>query len=91
MITAKELFNKYSDLTSLTEGHYDYLVDEDNFKDALIEFAKLHVQEALKLASKNATMISNEEQDFRFQNCNCIDYKIDKESILNSYPLENIK
>jgi hypothetical protein len=44
----------------------------------LIEFAKLHVEAALKEASENAMGL------------HCTDY-IDKESILNSYPLTNIK
>ena len=43
-----------------------------------IKFAKLHVQAVLKLASENAMGL------------HCTDY-IDKDSILNSYPLDNIK
>jgi hypothetical protein len=45
---------------------------------ALIEFAKLHVEEALKAASENAEVICDSSDIFQ---------SIDKDSILNSYPL----
>ena len=45
----------------------------------MIEFAKLHVEEALKQAS---------EQVYVSDTVFC---EIDKDSILNAYPLENIK
>jgi hypothetical protein len=48
----------------------------------MIQFAKLHVEAALKAASENADTI-------HIRNTN--DYEIDKESILNAYPLTNIK
>ena len=55
----------------------------------LIEFAKLHVEAALKAASENAETInegfygrSGETEDY---------YEVNKDSILNAYTLENIK
>ena len=54
--------------------------------DRLIEFAKLHAEAALLEASEKATVNINgfiQEYD---ENC-CVD----KDSILNAYPLENIK
>lgn len=33
-----ELFKKYSDHIALSEGHYDYLMDENDFKEAVLEF-----------------------------------------------------
>lgn len=36
----KRLFSKYSNNTSLSEGHYDYLMDEEDFKDASTELVK---------------------------------------------------
>ncbi len=55
-------------------------------KTAMIEFAKLHVEAALKAASEKAE-IKYIEPD----GCATGDYyDIDKDSILNSYPLENI-
>lgn len=47
---------------------------------ALIEFAKLHVEAALKEAAEKA--VTEEVWG---------DYYVDKNSILNSYPLKNIK
>jgi hypothetical protein len=46
---------------------------------SMIEFAKLHVEAALKAASEDAEAKYNWRQE------------IDKESILNAYPLTNIK
>lgn len=46
-----------------------------------IQFAKLHVKEALKVASEKAEIEYSSRKDF----------EINKESILNSYPLDNIK
>jgi hypothetical protein len=51
-------------------------------KKAMIEFAKLHVEQALKEASKKAKMRLEEYRD---------DWYIDEKSILNAYSLENIK
>jgi len=56
----------------------------------LIEFAKFHVQEALKVASEEATITYEIHED---KNTG-IEYPakvINKDSILNAYPLENIK
>ena len=36
-------------------------------------------------------MVVDKDQDFRLQSCNCIDYVLDKNSILESYPLDKIK
>ena len=76
--TVEEFFKKYSDNTSLAEGYYDYLVEKDSFKEAMIEFAKLHVEAALK------------EAEIAGQN-NWGNSKKMKDAILNSYLLENIK
>ena len=50
-----------------------------NIKKAMIEFTKMHVEEALKQAS---------EQVYVSDTVFC---EIDRDSILNAYPLENIK
>jgi len=73
------------------EGHL--LVEDDEHRDDLakshIEFTKLHVRAALKEASKNAeiTDIGNSNQYGEWVPCNVID----KDSILNAYPLDRIK
>jgi len=53
-------------------------------KDFAIQFAKLHVKEALKEASEKADYITDGQEHI-------INVWIDKNSILNSYPLKNIK
>ena len=80
MITTEEFFKHYSSHTALAEDHYDYLVDEEAFKEAMIEFTEYHVKEALKKASKK----SKNKEGF------IVDVKLTN-SILNAYPLDKIK
>lgn len=54
-------------------------------KKRLIEFAKLHVKAALEAASENAT--AYREEDMRGGTWTLVD----KDSVINSYPLNNIK
>jgi hypothetical protein len=37
---AERLFKTYSNNTSLTEGHYDYMMDKEDFKEASLELSK---------------------------------------------------
>lgn len=37
---AKKLFKEYSNNISLAEGHYEYMMDKDDFKEAFLEIAK---------------------------------------------------
>ena len=48
--------------------------------DIMIKFAKLHVEAALKEASENVIIDGHP-----------FEYELDKNSIINAYPLENIK
>ena len=57
---------------------------------AMIEFAKLHVKEALKQASENATVTPIDHEEISEGSFRPI-WGVDDESILNAYPLENIK
>lgn len=59
----------------LDKGNYN------NTTDMMIEFAKMHVKEALKEASEKATTDGYGDGYAG----------IDEDSILNAYPLENIK
>ena len=52
----------------------------DAIEQAMIEFAKLHVEQALKEASKKSKNKEGQITDHKLTN-----------SILNSYPLSNIK
>ena len=53
------------------------------YREDMIEFAKLHCEAALKAASENADTLKGEV--YASKGC------INKESILNAYPLNNIK
>ena len=80
MITAEE-FLRNSSVTS--SDRYDFLSKQE----LMIEFAKMHVQEALRIASVEAEVeheLSNPyDPNSEYQIVN-------KDSILNAYPLENI-
>ena len=56
--------------------------NEVDIVQAMIEFAKLHVEAALKAASENAQTECDEGGELGFVN---------KETILDAYPLTNIK
>ena len=63
----------------------DYVLEKDckeDVENAMIEFAKLHVEAALKAASENANT-----KDVPFTD----DVEVDEDSILNSYSTDNIK
>ena len=59
----------------------------DGVMDAMIEFAKLHVQEALKSVLNNAKLEKCGNPYDPTDNSQCIN----EESILNSYSLDKIK
>jgi hypothetical protein len=86
--TAEEFFNKYSQTYSFEEGDPEHLVDEEDFKRAMIEFAKLHVNAALEAASVNAEV--SEERSNPYDPESTF-YIVDSKSILNAYPDKNIK
>lgn len=60
--------------------------DEFNgyIKECMIRFAQLHVEAALKAASEDADYVTDGQEHIT-------DVWIDKQSILRSYPLDNIK
>lgn len=70
------LERKVRDLKSRPTTHW---VDVDTCAKLMIEFAKMHVEAALKEA---ADQVDTGNQDFTY---------IDRETILNAYPLTNIK
>ena len=37
-IKVEEIFKEYSNLTSLSEGHYDYMMDREDFIEAINQF-----------------------------------------------------
>ena len=72
---------------------------EQNYPEMMIEFAKLHVEAALKEASESIELDSKIESEYQgslgneegLLYVNKEYFYIDKNSILNAYPLENIK
>ena len=81
--TAEEFCNEYL-------GFEQYGTDVPYF---MVEFAKLHVEQALKEASEAATINKNKGQvtGREFGNVTDGSYSINQPSILNSYSLDNIK
>ena len=72
--------------TTTAKKFLENLIEENNhdsnidLEDALIEFAKMHVETALYIASERADLTDNGRFPY-----------VDKGSILNSYSLDNIK
>ena len=77
MITIEEFLNK-KNIVGMTEL----------IAPIMIEFAKLHVTEALIQASQQATIQYNY---YGNTGTECYDESVDKDSILNAYPLNKIK
>lgn len=75
----------------LEEENYDINshIDGEDAPRLLIEFAKLHVTQALKQASKQVT--TKLKEDVQELSMNDEWTEIDKDSILNSYPLTLVK
>jgi putative aminopeptidase FrvX len=82
MIPTAEEFLKLQDCQQSEEGAWSWVTKED-----LIEFAKMHVEEALKQASGKAK-VKITQGDFGVFDTRP---SVKKKSILNAYPLENIK
>lgn len=84
------------DVESYDEGGY-LGVDEGALYRIMTEFAKFHVEAALKSAAENSKVhlsedwIRKEETIYHGQLIHPITVRVEQESILNSYPLENIK
>lgn len=79
--TAKEFINK-TEIKQRFGFTFTHKIE-----NMMIEFAKLHVEAALKQASKDADM--TDESLMSLQEGSSV--RIDKDSILDAYPLTNIK
>lgn len=65
----------------------NYSLDQNTIINRLQEFAKLHVEAALKDASEKAIARDTINNPYIREG----DLIVDEDSILNAYPLENIK
>lgn len=93
-MTIKQIFAKHSNLTSLSEGNYGYMMDEEDFANAAKELIVYHVKAALLQASKKSKVRVTSELDYddNERAKRHIDYfEVNEKSILNSYPLDLIK
>jgi hypothetical protein len=69
-------------------SHPGHLTGEVDDETLMIEFAKIHVEAALKEASKKARTKDVWDGNTGSEYCDTV---IDTDSIINCYPLENIK
>lgn len=85
--TAEEFLAEYEQEYFAGDVFGEFAYKSDVAKIALIEFAKLHVEQALKTAAEDAALT-----DFSFEFMQeGASVAIDKDSILDAYPPENIK
>lgn len=84
--TAEEVFNNFVDFKICSLKEYTPKILTNDTKLAMIEFAKLHVEAALKEASEKA-----HHYHISTWKCEGVQPEVNKDSILNAYPLENIK
>lgn len=99
MVTAKKFLIEQYELDG-SESHYNELLNEDVY-ESMIEFAKIKVTEALEAASEKCLLESvnhnlEDEIEILKENEVWIDYfnttyRLNKDSILNAYPLDLIK
>lgn len=72
-------------MTILTAKELEVSGKYDSYQEMMIAFAKIHVEAALKAASENW------EANYKIDGDIGVIITVKKESILNAYPLENIK
>jgi len=96
--TIDELFKKYSSLCQFEEGDCEYLINKEDFKSAVLEITKYHVETALLKANENADLLADGERTYinkyvvsEGNHYSETEININENSILLAYPLENIK
>ena len=90
MITVEDFLQNHQTISHFYDDNSCNMVCFDrDVKQAMIEFAKLHVTEALKETSENFKMKLKEEVYELDMNDDWME--VDKNSILNAYSLDNIK
>ncbi len=85
--TAEEALkeNDLSRMTVFYDKHQNQL-DGDNLISIMIEFAKMHCQAQKEVIIEKAKVKKRE-----YFNSQSVVWKIDEDSIINAYPLDNIK
>ena len=97
-MTAEEILeNEWNKKKNNSPVNEVYIGEKIAINNAMIEFAKMHVQEALKQASEKAfveyiDLNTDEIFDYTYViTDDDVGVNVNKESILKSYSLENIK
>jgi hypothetical protein len=97
MITAEEIRLKYIPngcvnlkLIGGGDGKPQFKHEKKVIDEMLVEFAKLHVEAALKAANEKATVTPIDHEEISEGSFRPI-WDVDGNSILNAYPLTNIK
>jgi len=85
MITAEEFLIDWGEIDDSTHPNIDIRNKWIEKKNQLIQFAKLHVKASLEAASEQAVAKEN-PADYGTG-----EIWVDEKSILNAYPLNNIK
>ena len=86
--TAEEFLKNFNE----KEGNIDKLYYDSYVKKSMIEFAKLHVEAALKAASEKVKCgLEYSHHEGEFEDIPVYEATVDEKSILNAYPLTNIK
>ncbi len=96
--TAEEFLNNHPQISHYYDDKTDKMVCfSEQVEQAMIEFAKLHIEAALKEVNEKAyvefvDLVSGEIFDYPDVLVEeGVEININKNSILNSYPLENVK
>jgi len=102
--TAESILSKHSKSYGAIENNSRALVKASEANEAMIEFAKLHVQAALEAANKNKKIelfVRPDKKGAKYKKVESGEnydifgtrqmWKVNKESILNAYPTTNIK
>ena len=105
-MTIQQIFKDYSNYTKLAEDHYGYMMDEEDFTNAVKELIEYHVKAALlQVSQKENLIISKKKSQYgkyrKWQNVKegedvdlfsyQMKWEINKDLILNSYPSTLIK
>lgn len=81
----KGIANPLGELWRLELSRDCYAKTEKDIQKAMIEFAKLHVEAALKAASEQAEVTNKPKFP------GDVNWVVDMDSVLSSYPLKNIE
>jgi len=88
MKTAKEFLEEEDSISYGNSEDNSVAIDSKTVKKLMIKFAKQHVKAALKTASKKAECCADAIVDLGHT---ITEAYVEKDSILNAYPLTNIK